>query len=155
LSEEFDVYGGTDTVARARKWALEGRYLLCGGVSECAHGFYLMDSCPGECRKIARLDHVNLWVPSDISEDTDRRAFLLYHPYIKTPGEATDAYARAHGLELVTSLPGDDWYGNGTLAIRLAIPSRPPLWPLEWDARGLLDNIGFWWVEEEEVGPME
>lgn len=155
LAEDFSVYGTIDTTARARSWALGNRYLLCGGVAECAHGLYLMDGCPGRCREAARLDHVNLWVPSEIGEATRERAFILYHPYLKQLEEHTYAYAKAHGLEVEVGRPGDDWYGSGTLAVRLTIPYSSALWPLERDALGLLGNISFFWSEEEERVPEE
>ena len=46
LAEEFSPYGGPDTVARARRWALDRRYLLADGVPTCAHGLYLMPKLP-------------------------------------------------------------------------------------------------------------
>jgi hypothetical protein len=39
LSEDFEAYGGADTVARARNWALENQYLLYQGPAQtCVHG---------------------------------------------------------------------------------------------------------------------
>src|ERR1700722_12372250 len=85
LAEEFSVHGGASTTARARTWALNGRCLLAEGVPACAHGLYLLASCPGPgtCRtNFRQLDHANVWVPSPGQEDT-QRPFLLSHPYDK------------------------------------------------------------------------
>lgn len=155
LSENFGVYGTTDTTARARSWALRNRYLLCGGIAQCAHGLYLMTECPGSCRDAALLDHVNVWVPTEIGEATRERAFILYHPYLKQLEERTYTYAKAHGFDVEQDRSGDDWYGSGALAVRLTIPSSSVLWPLEQDALGLLENTWFLWNEEEERVPEE
>ena len=153
LAEGFAVYGGIDTVARARSWALGNRYLLCEGVAGCAHGLYLMDGCPGDCREVAELDHVNLWVPSLIGEAEGQRAFLLYHPYVDHMEDGARAYAQAHGLETEINHPGDIWYGHGTLAVRMKIPDPGDLWPLERDAHALLEGVVLFWSEEEENVP--
>jgi Domain of unknown function (DUF4041) len=79
LSGEFSVYGGADTVARARKWALENRYLLCGGVVPCAHGLYLMGDCPGKCAEIARLDPMPLASAASLSPAAHRVAVADPH----------------------------------------------------------------------------
>jgi len=153
LAEEFGVYGGADTVARARSWALRNQYLLCGGIASCAHGLYLMGGCPGLCRRVAGLDHVNLWVPSCIDEG--QRAFLLHHPYQDHLEEHMRAYAQSHGLEIEVNLPGDDWYGSGTLAVRMTIPRLVDLWPLERDALTILEGVVLFWSDEEENVPEE
>lgn len=115
---------------RAREWALEGRYLLAGGIPPCAHGLYLMASCPmGSCRtNFRQLDHARIWVPAD--EDMNR-PFLLSHPYSSETAAETRQYAQAHGLCLAEAYPGDDWYGHGTLPIRMTLPDGWPLWPIE------------------------
>lgn len=155
LAEDFAVYGGPDTVARARSWALRNRYLLCDGVASCAHGLYLMDGCPGDCRTAAGLDHVNLWLPSTAAEPRGQRAFLLYHPYQERLEDRALAYAQSHGLQVDVSLPGDDWYGHDTLAVRMKIPDHGDLWPLEREALALLDGTVIFWSEEEENVPEE
>jgi hypothetical protein len=114
-----------------------------------------MDGCPGRCHDVADLDHVNLWVPSEIGEREGQRAFLLHHPYKKSVKERVHSYARAHGLEIEVNRPGDAWYGHGTLAVRMKIPGRRDLWPLERDAFALLEGAGFFWSEEEETVPEE
>lgn len=134
LAEEFEVYGGDGTVERARDWALDGRYVLAVGVPGCAHGLYLMASCPGStcCRNnFSQLDHVNLWIPAPEHART-QRPFLLSHPYADEIRDSTRLYAAAHGLDM-ESYPefGDDWYGHGTVPIRLTIPRDGPLWPVE------------------------
>jgi hypothetical protein len=155
LAEEFSVYGTPDTLARARSWALGNRYLLCGGVAECAHGLYLMADCPGECRQIARFDHVNLWVPTDIGDDGAERAFILYHPYRKEVEGDVSTYAQAHGLEVSSNREDDGWYGSGTLAVRMSIPQTSQPLPLERDSAELLRKAVFWWIEEEEIAPSD
>lgn len=131
LAEEFTAG------QQAREWALENRYLLADGIPPCAHGLYLMASCPlGSCRTNFRwLDHARIWVPA---EETPARPFLLSHPYppktgTYSPEAGQRGYARAHGLRHVTAYPGDDWYGHGTYPVRimLPLPLSWPLWPIE------------------------
>lgn len=63
LAPEFALPASTE---RAREWALERRYLLADGIPPCAHGLYLMTSCPkGTCRtNFRQLDHAQIWVPA-------------------------------------------------------------------------------------------
>jgi hypothetical protein len=152
LAEEFSVYGGPDTIARARSWALRGRYLLADGIPKCAHGLYLMADCPAGCYgRFRQLDHVNVWVPGDPAEDG--RAFLLSHPYSAAIDAETSAYAEAHGLT-VASEPyyGDDWYGSGTIPVRMTLPANWPLWPIEAAALTLLATQPVAWPDDEEEG---
>jgi hypothetical protein len=133
LSREFSVYGGGDTVRRAREWALNRRYYLLDGLPACAHAFYLM-RCPNAGRCIPHADHTQVWVPApDFSRfETYSGAeppFILTQPYrgslpegdeddapaaglpgqaIRLPAEVT-AYAAAHGLGAETWI-SDAWY---------------------------------------------
>ena len=149
LAEEFQVYGGKDTVERARQWALDGRYLLADGVPACAHGLYLLASCPGAgtCRSNFRqLDHASVWVPAEVSD----RPFLLCHPYASSVEDETLLYARAHGLQ-TGSYPefGDGWYGTGALPVRLTISPSWPVWPIERKAAVLLSTQPVTWPGDE------
>jgi hypothetical protein len=150
LSDEFQVYGGTETVERARAWALDGHYLLAEGIPKCAHGLYLMASCPHSscCRNNFRqLDHVNIWVPArDLFAG---RPFLLFHPYASAISEDTRRYAEAHGLD-IDSHPefGDDWYGHRTTPIRLTVPAQYPIWPIEAKSAVLLGTQPVAWPDE-------
>jgi len=151
LAEEFEVYGGTEIVERARRWALSGRYVLAEGVPACAHGLYLLASCPGlsTCRNHFRqLDHVSLWVPAPGSGE-QRRPFLLSHPYSSEISDDTRRYAEAHGLD-IGSFPefGDDWYGHRTIPIRLTIPENWPVWPIEAKAAVLFSTQPVAWPED-------
>ena len=112
-----------------------------------------MSDCPGECKSIARFDHVNLWVPTSVGDEGSERAFILYHPYLKQVDERLSAYAQAHGLEVSVNQQGDDWYGSGTLAIRLSIKQNSLPWPIERDAADLLRTAIIWWSEVEENVP--
>lgn len=152
LAEEFQVYGGKDTVERARKWALDGHYLLATGVPACAHGLYLLASCPDNscCRNHFRqLDHVNIWIPA--GSVFSQRPFLLAHPYASEISDDTRRYAEAHGLG-VMSYPefGDGWYGHGTIPIRLSLPQNWPVWPIEEKAAVLLDTQPVAWPDDDE-----
>lgn len=155
LSADFDVYGDTGAVSRARSWALRNRYLLCNGVARCAHGLYLMDKCAGKCAEIASLDHVDLWIPSEISEESGYRAFLLYHPYSDRLKDRARSYADSHGLQAEAGIEADGWYGNGTLPVRMTIPGHSNLWPLERDALALLERTVIMWSGEEELVPRD
>ena len=153
LAEEFLVYGGKDTVERARRWALKGRYVLADGVPACAHGLYLMASCPGlnTCSRTSfpQLDHVNLWVPAPCSV-TGEGPFLLFHPYSSQISDDTRVYAEAHGLN-IGSFPefGDDWYGHGTIPIRLTVPDNWPVWPIEAKTAVLFSTQPIAWPEND------
>ena len=150
LAEEFLVYGGKDTVKRARAWALDQRCVLAGGIPPCAHGLYLMASCPGmgTCRNHFRqLDHVNLWVPAPGS--FSERPFLLFHPYSAQIDDDTRRYAEAHGLNVGTYPEfGDDWYGHGTIPIRLTVMESWPVWPIEAKAAVLFSTQSVKWPDE-------
>lgn len=152
LAEEFALYGGPDTVERAREWALERRYLLAEGIPACAHGLYLMAGCPGlsSCRNNFRqFDHVQIWVPA--SQFFSERPFILAHPYDSRVSAATESYALAHGLRLGISPEfGDGWYGSGTIPIRMTIPAEYPVWPIEAKAAVLLGTQPVAWPEGEE-----
>jgi len=154
LSDEFVVYGGADTIERARRWALDNRYLLVGGVPPCAHGLYLM-SCPagGACMDRGWADHINLWI-SIYDRPTP---FLLSAPYgYEAPSEADlrrtrefHQYAKAHGLCVDVDYDRDDWYGRGTLPIRLTVRNQSVVWPLEELAAILLATQPVGWSDED------
>ncbi len=129
------VGGDPEAWTAARDWALEHRYVQAYGLAPCAHGLYLMRSCPGrDCYRAAGLDHTQIWVPADAGE----RPFILTHPYVREIPDRMRAYAEAHGL-IITSDPVDDqWYGMSTLPIRLTIPSVNTMWPIEERAAVLL-----------------
>jgi len=146
LAKEFSVYGGDGTVARARDWALDGRYLLARGIPICAHGFYLLGTCPGRCSSQDFMDHANIWVPADLPAE---RPFLLSQPYgDEAPGAF--AYAEAHGLNAQINYPGDNWYGSGTIAVRISVPEDWPMWPIEQLATVLLASQPVRWPEPGE-----
>jgi hypothetical protein len=154
LADEFAIIGA-DALDRARRWALGWHYLLADGVPPCAHGLYLMPSCPGPgtCRTHFRqLDHARLWVP-DAPMGLGLRPFLLSHPYSREVADETSAYARAHGLVVGGQLTAhaDDWYGHGTLPIRMTIPQNWPLWPIEATAAILLNTQPVAWPGEEKA----
>lgn len=143
LAEEFIVYGGDDTVERARKWALDNQYLLADGASACAHGLYGF-SVDCLCHQLFRqLDHANVWVPADLSWG---HPFVLSHPYADGLDAETKTYARAHSLSAESEF-GDDWYGHGTVPIRLT-PVSGRLLPLEEQAIVLLKVSPVEWPEE-------
>lgn len=146
LSKDFVVYGGPDTVERARAWAVENRVLLVRGLPNCAHGFYMMASCPrgSACHDMVhQFDHVNLWIHSELGQP-----FLLFHPYSEKVDEATEMYARAHGLD-ITSYDFDGWYHERTIPIRMSVPSGWPVWPLEAAAHTMLITQPVSWPDEE------
>jgi hypothetical protein len=148
LAEEFSLYGGDDVVARARAWALDHQYLLADQVPSCAHGLYLLSDCPrSSCRRFSQLDHARLWVPARAVGEREQ-PFLLSHPYSDRIEDETRTYAEAHGLG-VGSFPefGDDWYGSGTVPIRLTVPDDWPLWPIEATAVILLDTQPVQWPD--------
>jgi hypothetical protein len=151
LADEFSLYGGADTVERARKWALDGHYLLATGIPACAHGLYLMASCPDCCtcrNHFPQLDHANVWIPA--SPNYSERPFLLSHPYAATVSTETRMYATAHGLG-ITEEPWrfDSWYGSGTIPVRMTIPGNWPLWPIEAKALVLLSTQPVSWPDSE------
>lgn len=151
LAEEFSLYGGPDTTERARKWALDHRYLLAEGIPACAHGLYLLASCPrlSSCRNNFRqLDHASVWVPANGDDEYTSRPFLLSHPYAKTIDEDTRVYGKAHGL-VIASYPefGDDWYGHSSLPVRMSLPPEYPVWPIEATAAILLATQPVAWPE--------
>jgi len=132
-SSEFKIYGGADTVERARQWALDREYLLARDVVTCAHGLYGMAMCPrNSCRSAAPdLDHVEIWVPQVVYNNSDRETpFMLLHPYQPAASPELLHYAESHGL-VIDSRPDDGWYGTGATPIRLSVPSGWPLWPIE------------------------
>jgi hypothetical protein len=149
LAEEFTLYGGDEIVARARKWALDHHFLLADGIPACAHGLYLLSSCPklSTCRNSCRqLDHARIWVPA--SHSFDDRPFLLVHPYANEIATETQFYANAHGLDVGSYREfGDSWYGSGTIPIRLTIPANWPVWPIEAKAAILLDTQPVAWPD--------
>lgn len=110
-----------------------------------------MPSCPGPetCRShFPQLDHARLWVPA--SHDYGQ-PFLLSHPYSDEVAAETRAYAEAHGLALSSeTYLGDDWYGHGTLPIRLTIPENWPLWPIEREALVLLSTQPVRWPDNDD-----
>jgi len=141
-AEQFSVYGGADTTEAARQWAINGRYLLCDGLPRCAHGLYMMESCPAQCSRLRFHDHPNLWVSGDRSCGG---AFLLTHPYAKTLDRAGRDYASSHGLDVMVDYPGDRWYGSGTIAVRMSVPPGWPMWPIEQEAAVLLASQPIEW----------
>jgi hypothetical protein len=142
-SDDFQVYGGADTVARARKWAFDQQVLLYQGPAEhCVHGLYRMDVCTFPACTSVGMDHTQIWVQGDA-----RGAFILTHPYVDDIPERLESYAEMHGLR-VDSLGFDAWYGAGALPIRLTIPDSWPLWPIERDAALLLHTQPIEWPEE-------
>ena len=155
LADEFDVYGGDATVTRARKWALQHKYLLVDGVSKCAHGLYGLSMCPGDtCRSqhFQDFDHVNLWVPypDPYGRVTDR-PFILMHPYTKQVNESTRWYAKSHGLTL-HHLDIDRWYSNdsvSTLPIRLVVAESWPVWPIEIETAALVATQPVDWGDSD------
>lgn len=151
LAEEFSLYGGPGTTERARKWALDGRYLLAGGIPDCAHGLYLLSGCPGSTclSNFRQLDHASIWVPAGVGDEYTSRPFLLSHPYAKDISDDTRAYGNAHGLA-VASYPefGDDWYGHGALPVRMSLPPDYPVWPIEVKAAVLLATQPVAWPDE-------
>lgn len=142
-SDDFTVYGGTDTVDRAREWAFGHQVLLYQGPAEnCVHGLYRMDVCTVSACTSVGLDHTQIWVQHDA-----RSAFILTHPYVDEIPGSLRTYADMHGLQ-VGSYPFDDWYGHRSLPIRLTIPNNWPLWPIERDAAVLLHTQPIEWPEE-------
>jgi hypothetical protein len=143
-SDDFQVYGGPDTVRRAQEWALARKYLLYRGPAEkCVHGLYRMDSCPlGACTSVG-MDHTQIWVRHD-----GRGAFILTHPYVDEIPTRLLTYAEMHGLR-VDEDPSDQWYGDNALPIRLTIPDNWPLWPIERDSVVLLHTQPISWPGED------
>ena len=141
-NDDFQIYGGADTVSRAREWALRGQYLLYQGPGEkCVHGLYRMDTCSFPVCTSVGLDHTQIWVEHDA-----RSAFILTHPYVDEIPASLRTYAEMHGLR-VDSYPTDGWYGHGSIPIRLTIPESWPLWPIERDAVLLLHTQPIPWPE--------
>lgn len=159
LAPEFSLYGGEDTVRRAREWALWHRYLLADLVPACAHGLYLMRSCPRSTCKthFRQLDHARIWIPAQ-PRPSFARPFILAHPYANEITKETQGYARAHGL-LASPPPDrpypeadDGWYGDGTLPIRLIVGGDWPMWPIEEAAAVLLHGEPVAWPDDESDG---
>lgn len=161
MSPEFSVYGGSEIVERARKWALYGRYLLARGVPACAHGLYMMDTCPnGAVRCCDAFDHTDLWVPdrsAGLRADGNGltrepgRPFLLTSPHILDL-PALQSYAQAHGLQIGDYGELDGWYGYGTHPIRLELPLSWPMWPIEREAEPLFSASPVSWPPDPEDG---
>lgn len=74
---------------------------------------------------------------------------MLSHPYSDQIEDDTRSYAKSHGLQ-AGSFPefGDDWYGSGTIPIRLTIPPGWPLWPIDAVATVLLDTQPVQWPDD-------
>ena len=143
-SEDFEVYGGADTVARAKKWAFDQQLLLYRGPAQaCVHGLYRMDVCTFPACTSVGLDHTQIWVQHDA-----RGAFILTHPYVDDIPEQLEMYAAMHGLR-VDTLRFDGWYDDTALPIRLTIPESWPLWPIERDAVVLLHTQPIEWPPAE------
>ena len=149
LSDSFAVYGGEGTTERARQWALDNRYLLVSGVDACAHGLYLM-SCPctGACNNTGWADHINLWIGAGFGRP---EPFLLSAPYADEVPPEVYPYAFAHGLEVEADVPGDDWYGHGTLPIRLMTGEANVVWPIELVATLLTATQPINWPDDQEA----
>lgn len=162
LSQEFWVYGGDDTLRRAREWALARHYYLLDSGPRCAHVFYLTE-CPngGGVGCLPLSDHTRVWVPALDAGDfnyVSRSAspFILTQPYKETLDERIPAdlssYAKAHGLDVATydsasvspdpfsQLPVDyDWYYPGRcVPIRLSPLQNNTMWPLEIETTSLM-----------------
>jgi len=148
LAAEFTLCGSAGTVERARRWALDGRLLLADGVPACAHGLYLMASCPkGTCTTSFRqLDHARIWVATAEGD----RPFLLSHPYSAEISTETRQYAKAHGLDIAPGNPADDWYGHGTTPIVMTLPDNWPAWPIEEKTAILLATQPVAWPDNDQ-----
>lgn len=146
LSEDFCVYGGEDTIERARRWALAYQVLLVRGVPPCAHGLCLMQ-CPAPCDAYRWADHANLWVRVGI--DDVPHPFILAHPYADEVPEDAEQYAAAHGLR-VDSRSWDNWYHANALPVRLDQNDRNVVWPLEALCTMLLATQPIEWPEFQE-----
>jgi hypothetical protein len=86
----LDVGGDDATRDAARDWALRHGYMQAVGLAPCAHGLYLMRSCPGrDCYRAAGLDHTQIWVPADAGE----RPFILT-PSVRARDPRPDAGLR-------------------------------------------------------------
>jgi len=154
LAEKFCLYGGDDTIERARRWALAHRYLLADGPPSCAHGL-LMLSCPKITKCCGGFDHTSVWVPYD----EPWQPFILTHPYRHEVPASVLAYGEAHGLDVSSSGRreraddpfGDGWY-EGTLPIRLSgtLNMNYP-WPLGTRATVMTRAFPVRWPEEAEV----
>jgi hypothetical protein len=143
-SEDFWVYGGDETVERAREWAMRRELLLyAGNADQCVHGLYRMDSCTFSACTTVGLDHTQIWVQGDA-----RGAFLLTQPYVEQLPERIVTYGFMHGLS-VDSYDHDGWYGHRSMPIRLAIPQSWPLWPIERDAAVVLHTQPIRWHEDD------
>ncbi|MFZ1946359.1 MAG: hypothetical protein WAW06_02320, partial [bacterium] len=55
----------------------------------------------------------------------------------------------ARGLRVKLDFPGDDWYGYGTLPIRLTIPDNWPLWPIEREVDQMFSVRPVIWPDDE------
>jgi hypothetical protein len=141
FSDQFDLYGPSEAIDRARQWALSNHYLLARDVSACAHGFYGFTYCPGGCREAFRqLDHANMWV-AEVGF-----AFLLSAPYSQGIDSKTFMYADAHGLEVEQGSEDDGWYGKRTIPIWFS--SGLVKWPLEEAASQMLKDVPIDWPDE-------
>jgi hypothetical protein len=142
-SADFTIYGGADTVRRAKEWAFDHQHLLYRGPAEsCVHGLYRMDVCTFSACTSVGMDHTQIWVQHDA-----RSAFILTHPYVDEIPDSLRTYAKMHGLS-VESYPFDHWYHSRALPIRLTIPENWPLWPIERDAAVLLHTQPVKWPED-------
>jgi hypothetical protein len=83
-----------------------------------------------------------VWVPADLA---GTRPFLLSHPYSSEVSQKTRAYGEAHGLDVGDPDLADDWFGHGTVPIRMAIPVKCPLWPIEAKALIMLATCPVSW----------
>ena len=149
--EDFWVYGGDDTLHRARSWARRNHLLLVLGVPPCAHGL-LGVNCPaqGRCaqgRCAQGSDHANIWLPGDIDAPWNPQPFILMHLYADAvPAELT-SYARAHVLQ--THRHEDDrWYDKNAIPLRLT-PLTESLWPLQLNCMTLLRLSPVTWADAE------
>jgi hypothetical protein len=143
-SDDFAVYGSADTVRRAREWAFANEYLLYRGPSAaCVHGLYRMDSCGSTVCGSVGMDHTQIWVQPD-----GRNPFILTHPYVDKIPTSLRTYAAMHGLS-ASSWGADRWYSTNALPIRLTVPDRWPLWPIERDVALLLHVAPIRWPEED------
>lgn len=151
LSDDFAVYGGEETVERAREWALRYHYLLTDGLPNCAHGFYGMSMCPAVGCGPDDFDHVNMWVPAT---HRDGAPFLLSHSYLDGPIPALAGYADAHALRVDVNWPDDRWYGHGTSSIRLTLQGTDyALWPIETYRMTLLATQPVRWPDADVMAP--
>jgi len=146
LSADFTVYGGPETVSRAREWATTRGYFLVK-TYHCAHIFYLAQ-CPKQGACCSDFDHTNVWVP----RDEPWAPFILTQPYVSEIPVGIRKYAGAHGLD-VDSHESDSWYAPAsTLPIRLTAANTATCsWPLGMRAQVMTAASRKWYKEWDQA----